>query len=57
LKVCIKETYVYEIEINANTKSDAITKAKKIYKTVPDGYSFSADSCSHEKTTFKVIGE
>ena len=58
MKVLITETYQYEIDVDANSDKEAITKAKFIYDNVPlDNtldYCFSADANSHIKTTFKV---
>lgn len=54
VKVIIKETYVYELEIDADSNKQAIIKAKELYKTVPDDYTFTADANSHVKTEFKI---
>ena len=58
MKVIITETYAYEIEVDAKTKSEAIAEAKKIYDDAiftTEGYTFTADANSHVKTTFKVV--
>lgn len=56
--VQIKETYAYEVEVRADTKAEAIRKAKEIYDHVLDEgqneYSFCADAYSHIKTTFTL---
>ena len=54
VKVIIKETYVYELEIDADSNKQAIIKAKELYKTIPDDYTFTADANSHVKTEFKI---
>ena len=58
MKIAITETYAYEIEVNAKTKSEAIAEAKKVYDDAvfsTEGYTFTADANSHVKTTFKVV--
>ena len=58
MKVIITETYAYEIEVDAKTKSEAITKEKEVYDNAVfsiDGYTFTADANSHVKTTFKTV--
>ena len=56
--VQIEETYAYEIEVKADTKAEAIRKAKEIYETVLDDehneYRFCADANSHVKTIFNL---
>jgi len=58
IKVLIKETYVYELEIEADSNRQAIKKAKEIYESDLTGkyieYRFTADADSLVKTVFST---
>lgn len=57
--VHITETHVFEILINANSQSEAIEKAKKLYSDTSEEeeyiYNFGASATSLKKTTFKTV--
>ena len=56
--IYITEEYNYDLGISANSKKEALEKAKRIYHNI-DGkgkdYCFSAEATTHDKTTFKVM--
>jgi hypothetical protein len=56
--VKVTETYVYSIEMVANSKTEALSKVKNEYENLQfdgefDGV-FCADATAFEKVTFKV---
>ncbi|EIF6155358.1 hypothetical protein [Clostridium perfringens] len=51
----ITETYVFDLEIQATTKKEALEKAKKYYEECDEKYVFVADALSYEDTKFKVL--
>jgi len=57
-KALVKETYIYEIEIEADTKEQALKKVKEIYDNVvldtESEYRFTADANSHVDTMFMI---
>ena len=52
----IIDIYKYNLEIEANSKQEALKKAKIYYESEDsyDGYIGVADSCSHYETKFKI---
>lgn len=54
-KIEIREIYKYDLVIEANSKTDAIQKAKEYYKNVDDGVTGVGDANSLEETKFKLI--
>ncbi|MDY3368472.1 hypothetical protein [Zhenhengia yiwuensis] len=54
-KIEITDIYKYEIEIDADNKTEAIRKAEEYYENVEDGVTGVADANSHEETRFKVV--
>lgn len=56
-KIKITETYVYEIDVEASTPTQAIRKAKGHYKEADDGYTGIANSNSFEKVRFKLLNK
>lgn len=60
-KAIVKETYIYEIEIEADTKEQALKKVKEIYDNVvldtESEYTFTADANSHVDTMFMICEE
>nr|WP_172688262.1 hypothetical protein [Clostridium botulinum] len=53
-KIKITEIYSYEIEVEAESKSEALKNAKKIYEEDYENYNFVADSTTLETTKYKV---
>ena len=53
-KIKITETYVYYIDVEANSGKKALEKAKEYYKTTEDGVTGVADANSFEKVKFKI---
>lgn len=54
-KVKITETYIYYIDVDANSKREALVKAKDYYKNVNDGVTGVADANSLEDIKFKIM--
>lgn len=52
--VKITELYSYNIEILANSKKEALEKAKKCYEEDYEEYGFVADSTTLETTKYKA---
>lgn len=56
-KIKVTETYVYNIEIEANDEKDALIKAKIAYKNNDSEFDgvFCADTTSFENVKFKIL--
>lgn len=54
-KVKITQTFVYEIDVNAENKSKALKYAKEYYEKVDDGYVGVASGETFDNVRFKVI--
>lgn len=51
-KITITDTFIYNVEVAASSKNEAIEKAKKMYGT--DGYLGVADGFSFDKSQYKA---
>ena len=56
-KVKIREIYEHVVEVKANSSTEALKKAKKIYEEdyEKEGYTFVADATTLEKTDYCLI--
>lgn len=54
-KVKIRETYEYIVEVKANSNTEALKKAKKIYDEDYEEYSFLADSTTLENIDYSLV--
>lgn len=53
-KIKITELYTYKIDINANSKKEAIEKAKYMYEKDYEDCGFLADATTLQDTKFKA---
>lgn len=54
-KIKITETYVYYIDVDADSKKEALKKAKDYYENEADGCTGVADANTLEDTKFKIV--
>lgn len=54
-KIKITETYTYYIEVDAESKKEALIKAQEYYENADDNYIGVADANTLEKASFKII--
>ncbi|MBY6838768.1 DpnD/PcfM family protein [Clostridium botulinum] len=53
-KVRITETYVFNVEIEAKSKKEALEKVKKDYDECDESGIYDASATSYDNTKFKV---